>query len=58
MKLPCVDPNKSPFLPNTGTRYIAIFETGDAAPLKTFRGKHIKDANGVYVPLLDRPSRY
>lgn len=26
-------------------------QTGDAAPLKTFRGKHIKDANGVYVLL-------
>jgi hypothetical protein len=26
-------------------------QTGDAALLKTFRGKHIKDANGVDVPL-------
>ena len=30
-------------------RYV---ETGDATPLKTFRGKQIKDANGVNVPLL------
>jgi hypothetical protein len=27
-------------------------ETGDAVPLKTFQGKHIKDANGVDIPLL------
>jgi hypothetical protein len=27
-------------------------QTGDAAQLKTFQGKHIKDANGVDVPLL------
>jgi hypothetical protein len=26
-------------------------QTGDAVPLKTFRGKYIKDANGVNVPL-------
>lgn len=26
-------------------------QTGDAAPLKQFRGKHIKDANGVEIPL-------
>jgi hypothetical protein len=26
-------------------------QTGDAAQLKTFQGKHIKDANGVDVPL-------
>jgi hypothetical protein len=27
-------------------------QTGDAVQLKTFHGKHIKDANGVDVPLL------
>jgi hypothetical protein len=26
-------------------------QTGDSVLLKTFRGKHIKDANGVDVPL-------
>jgi hypothetical protein len=27
-------------------------ETGDASPLRRFRGKHITDASGVRVPLL------
>jgi len=26
-------------------------QTGDASQLKTFQGKHIKDANGADVPL-------
>jgi hypothetical protein len=34
---------------NALDRYVA---TGDAVPLKTFQGKHIKDANGGDIPFL------